>query len=213
MTGTDSFTTVNDLSENADYTVHVVDDDGADSDEVYHASTEVTTGEAVERFVVDADRQGSIVTSISEDSGTEDDGTLELNAGKTGSATLEIEENTGDAVINDPAVFVKTNDSAVVSEVTVEGASEITEDVDRLSGYADGYDLGVDQIVDFGQENVDIRVEMDESASGTAQVTAAVVDGDEYQTDTDTWEFGYEDDSDNDIRLADATQTFTATTP
>jgi hypothetical protein len=211
-TATDSFETVNDLDENSDYTVHVVDDDGTDSDEIYHASKEVTTGESVSRFVIDGDRQGSISLSVEEDSGTEDDGTLELNQGKTGTATLEIEENTGDAVINEPAVFVKTNDSSVVSNIEVDG-QEITQDVDRLSEYDDGYVVGVDQIVDFGSENVDVQITADESASSDATVTMAVVDGDEFQTDQDTWEFGYEDSSDSDIRIGDATKSITVTQP
>jgi hypothetical protein len=212
-TATDSFTTVDDLDENADYTVRVVDDDGSDSDDIYHASKEVTTGEATERFVIDGDRQGSISLNVEEDSGTEDDSTLELNPGKTDTVTLEIEENSGDAVINEPAVFVKTNDSSVVSEISLASGSEITSDVDRLSSYDDGYVVGVDQIADFGSESVDVRVTADDSASSDATVTMAVVDGDEFQTDQDTWEFGYEDSSDNDIRLSDSTASVTVTQP
>jgi len=212
-TATDSFTKVNDLDENSAYTVRVVDDDGTDSDDIYHASKEVMTGEATERFVINGDRQGSISLNVEEDSGTEDDDTLELNPGKTGTATLEIDENSGDAVINEPAVFVKTNDSDVVSEISLASGSEITQDIDRLSSYDDGYVVGVDQIADFGTEAVDVRVTADDSASSDASVTMAVVDGDEFQTDQDIWEFGYEDSSDADIRLSDSTTSITVTQP
>lgn len=212
-TATDSFTTVSDLDENEDYTVKVVDDDGTDSDEIYSASKEVTTGEATERFVVDADRQGSISLTVSEDSGAEDDSTLELNQGKTGTATLEIDENSGDAVINEPAVFLKTNDSSVVESMEVSGGSEITQEVDRLSGYGEEYDIGVAKISDFGTEKVDVKITASDSASADASVTMAVVDGDEFQTDQDAWEFGYEDSGDNDIRLSDSTTSVTVTQP
>ena len=213
-TATDSFTTVNDLDENSEYTVKVVDDDGTDSDDIYSASQTVTTGEATERFVIDADRQGSISLSVSEDSGVEeDDSTLALNQGKTGTATLEIEENSGDAVINEPAVFLKTNDTGVVENMEVDGASEITTEVDRLSDYGEEYDLGVAQIADYGQENVDVQITATDSAASDATVTMAVVDGDEFQTDQDTWKFGYEDSGDNDIRLGDSSTTVTVTQP
>lgn len=212
-TATDSFTKVSDLDENSEYTVKVVDDDGTDSDDIYSASKTVTTGEATERFVIDGDRQGSISLSVSEDSGTEDDSTLELNPGKTGTATLEIDENSGDAVINEPAVFLKTNDTGVVENMEVSGASQISDDVDRLSSYGEEYDLGVGQIVDFGTETADVKITASDSASSDATVTMAVVDGDEFQTDQDTWEFGYEDSGDNDIRLSDSTTTVTVTQP
>jgi len=213
-TSTSSFTKVSDLDENAAYTVKVVDDDGTDSDDIYSASKEVSTGEATERFVIDGDRQGSISLSVSEDSGAqEDDGTLALNPGKTGTATLEIDENSGDAVINEPAVFLKTNDTAVVDNMEVSGATEISDDVDRLSSYGEEYDLGVAQISDFGTETADVKITASDSASSDATVTMAVVDGDEFQTDQDAWEFGYENSGDSDIRLADATTTVTVTQP
>jgi len=212
-TATDSFTKISDLDENSDYTVNVVDDDGIDSDDIYHASREVTTGESTQRFVIDGDRQGSISLNVEEDSGIENDDTLELNQGKTGTATLEIDESSGDAVINEPAVFVKTNDSNVVETISLASGSEITQDVDRLSSYDDGYVVGVDEIADFGKESVDVRVTASDSASSDATVTMAVVDGDEFQTDQDTWEFGYENSGDNDIRLSDSSTSITVTQP
>jgi len=207
-TATDSFTSVSDLDENSDYTVWVVDDDGTDSDDVYSSMKQVSTGESVSRFVVDADRQGTLTTSIQEDSGSEDDGTITLNQGQTDTVTLEMEENTADAVYNDPAVFVKTNDTSAIQDVEVSGASEI--DVpDRISSYSDGYDTGISQLVDFESGSVDIQITRDDSDTSEATVTVLVADGDEYQTGQDTWEFGYEDDSDADIRATDYTETIT----
>lgn len=206
-TATDSFTKVSDLDEDSSYTVWVVDDDDSNSDDVYSAKKEVTTGESVSRFVVDADAQGTLSTAILEDSGaTEDDGRIKVSQGQTETVTLEMEENTADAAYNDPAVFVKTNDTAAVSDIEVSGASEISVP-DRISSYSDGYDPGVSKLVDFETETVDIQITRDDSNTDTAQVTVLVADGDEYQTGQDTWELGYEDDSDNDIRATDYTET------
>jgi hypothetical protein len=206
-TSTSDFTTVSDLDENADYTVRVVDDDGSESDEMYSATKEITTGESVSRFVVDADRQGTLSTSIEEDSGAdEDDSTLAISQGQTETFTLEMEENTADAAYNDPAVFVKTNDTDAISNVEVSGASEVNVP-DRISSYDDGYDAGITQLVDFESGTVDVQVTRDDSNTDDATVTVLVADGDEYQTGQDTWEFGYEDDSDADIRATDYTET------
>lgn len=207
-TSTNSFTSVTDLDENSDYTVHVVDDDGSDSDEMYHAVKQVSTGESVSRFVVEADRQGTLTTSVIEDSGSEDDGTITLNQGQTDTVTLEMEENTADAAYNNPAVFVKTNDTSAITDVEVSGASSV--DVpDRISSYSDGYDTGIDQLADFETGQVDVQITRDDSNTDPATVTLLVADGDEYQTGQDTWEFGFEDDSDSDIRATDYTQTVT----
>lgn len=207
------FAKIADLDENSDYTMYLTDDDGADSDDIYTAKKEFTTGEGTSRFVVEAERQGSIKTSVEEDSGAQDDdGTIAVNQGKTETVTLSIEENSGDAVVNQPAVFYKTNDSSVIEEVTVDG-TEISEDVDRLSSYDDGFDTGISKLVDFEESEVTVKITRADGATGDATVTLATVDGDEFQNDQDSFEFGYEDSDDNDIRLGDNTDTVTVTTP
>lgn len=213
-TSTGSFEQVTDLQENSDYTVWFVDDDDADSDDVYSAKAEITTGEGVVRKVIEADRQGTLTADLREDDGTEDDGTISVNQGQTQTVTLELNEGSGDAVYNEPAVFVKTNDTSAISDITVDG-TEI-EVPDRISSYNDGYDLPFNQLVDFGgstmesqEETVQVQITRDESNSDTAQVTLLVADGDEFQNDQDSWEFGYEDSSENDIRVGDTTKTVT----
>jgi hypothetical protein len=207
-TSASGFTTVSDLNEFESYTFRVYNDDGS-GDDYYQASTEVEVPETSKPVILEADKQGSLTTSVLEDSGTEDDGTISLNQGQTETVTLEMEESTADAVFNRPAVFVKAsaNESAI-DNIEVKGASEISETPDRLSTDT-GYDTGVDQLVDFGSATVDIEITRADGNSDSAEVTIVTADGDQFEDDQGDWVFGYEDSADADLRLGDNTDTVT----
>jgi len=198
------FTQITDLDENSDYTVRMYDDDGS-SDDYYLSRQTVTTGESVKRAIVDVTKEGSATTDIFETSGaTDDDDTLVVNQGATETFDVEVTENTQNAVFNQPALVVKTNDTDVITELEVSGST--AESVpDRLSSYDDLYDTGTSEIVDFNKVEYTVQVTRSESNSDSATVDVAVVDRASFKNDQGEWVQGYEDSDDADVGAPDAT--------
>jgi len=207
------FAQINDLDENTEYTVRMYDDDNS-GDDYYLSERTVTTGESVTRQVLSLDKEGSASTDIFETSGTsDDDDTIAVNQGATETFDVEVTENTQNAIFQQPALVVKTNDTDVVTELEVSGST--AESVpDRLSSYDDLYDTGTQEIVDFGSETYTVQVTRGEQASADATVDVEVIDMASFKNDAGEWTMGYEDSNENDVGAGDATtDTVTVTTP
>jgi len=206
------FAQISNLDENTDYAVRMYDDDGTD-DDFYFSEQTVTTNEGVKRIVQDVQKEGSATTEVFETAGDNDDDTIPVSQGATETFDVEVKENTQNAVFRQPALVVKTNDTAAVPELEVSG-STASEVPDRLSTYNDLFDTGTAEIVDFNKEEYTVQVTRGESNSDTATVDVAVVDLAHYKNDAGNWVEGYEDSDDNDVGAEDANiATQTITTP
>jgi len=198
------FSQITDLNENTDYRVVMYDDDGS-GDDYYLSERTITTNEGVKRAVLDLDKEGSATTDVFETSGaTDDDNTLVVSQGATETFDVEVTENSQNAIFQQPALVVKTNDTSAITDVEVSGSS--AESVpDRLSSYDDLFDTGTSEIVDFESETYTVQVTRAENDGSSATVDVAVVDRDSFKNDQGAWEMGYEDSDENDVGASDAT--------
>lgn len=195
---------ISDLDENTKYTVRMYDDDGAGDDFYYNEET-VSTNEGVVRDIIEVQKEGSATTDVFETSGaSDDDDKLKISQGATETFDVEVKENTQNAAFRQPALVVKTNDTAAVSNLEVSGSS--AEGVPtRLSSYDDLFDTGTAEIIDFNKEQYTVQVTRGESNSDDATVDVAVVDQARFKNDDGDWVEGYEDQDDNNVGASDAT--------